>query len=361
LKKLIIKGMDKRYFSDKIVKWYLENMRNLPWRQTNDPYKIWLSEIILQQTRVNQGLPYYLKFIEHYPTVSDLAHAPEQQVLRLWQGLGYYTRARNLHKCAKVIAEKYNGRFPQTYAELLTLPGVGEYTAAAIASIAFKEKVAVVDGNVFRVLSRIFGVDTTINSPDGKKTFSALANELMPYKQPDIHNQAVMEFGALYCTPKNPVCNQCIYNPTCFAFKNSLQQSLPVKLKSKASRKRYFYYLVFQYKKSLLMRNRKQKDIWLGLHDFPMIETTRSVKAEKIISELDVIKKLNIEADKYSITDTYKHVLTHQTIFARFIVISVNHKVKWHEPDVKFHSFKQVLGLPKPVLVSKFLADRYLL
>jgi A/G-specific adenine glycosylase len=352
--------MDKRYFSDKIVKWYLENMRDLPWRQTKDPYKIWLSEIILQQTRVSQGLPYYLKFISHYPTISDLAQAPEQQVLRLWQGLGYYTRARNLHKCAKVIVEKHDGRFPQSYAELLKLPGIGEYTAAAIASIAFNERVAVVDGNVFRVLARVFGIDTTINTPDGKKTFSVLANELMPYQQPDVHNQAVMEFGALYCTPKNPTCNQCIYSPGCFAFKNSLQQSLPVKQKGKAARKRYFYYLVFQHKMSLLMRSRTQKDIWLGLHDFPLIETKKPLKAEKVISD-HFGREEYLKKGEYLVTDTYKHVLTHQTIFARFIVVNVDMKVKWHEPDTKFYSFQHILKLPKPVLVSKFLADQYLL
>jgi A/G-specific adenine glycosylase len=359
LKKLIIKGMDKRYFSDKIVKWYLENMRNLPWRQTKDPYKIWLSEIILQQTRVNQGLPYYLKFTEQYPTVTDLANAKEQDVLRLWQGLGYYTRARNLHKCAKVVVQLHNGVFPQTYSELMKLPGIGEYTAAAIASIAFNENVAVVDGNVFRVLSRLFGEDTLINTPEGKKKFTRLANELMPLQQPDLHNQAVMEFGALYCTPKNPVCNQCIYQPTCFAFKNSLQHALPVKAKSKASRKRYFYYIVLEHQGSLWMKKREEKDIWFGLYDFPVIEHSKPIKIEKLLSENPELKKFN--KNELTVSTVYKHVLTHQTIFSKFVVIQSRSKGALKDKTGKFYSFKQILKLPKPVLVSRFLSDQYLL
>ncbi|HEY0769642.1 MAG TPA: A/G-specific adenine glycosylase, partial [Sphingobacteriaceae bacterium] len=242
MKKLIIKGMGKRYFPDKIVKWYSENKRSLPWRETKDPYRIWLSEIILQQTRVAQGLPYYLRFVERFPTVSHLASAPQDEVLRLWQGLGYYTRARNLQKCAQTIVEKYSRKFPRTYAELISLPGIGEYTAAAIASISFNEKVAVVDGNVFRVLSRVFGIDTPINSAEGKKGFSKLANDLIHETAPADYNQGLMEFGALFCTPKNPKCEECVFRKSCHAFQNGLQQQLPVKLKSKASRKRYFYY-----------------------------------------------------------------------------------------------------------------------
>ena len=196
--------MDKRYFSEKIVEWYHENKRNLPWRKTQEPYKIWLSEVILQQTRVVQGLPYYERFVSAYPTVTALAKAPEQEVMRLWQGLGYYTRARNLHKCAKTIVSAFRGKFPTSFEELKRLPGVGDYTAAAIASIAYKEPVAVVDGNVFRVLSRLFGIDTPINTPVGKKLFSQIANDLILREHPDIHNQAMMEFGATFCTPKNP-------------------------------------------------------------------------------------------------------------------------------------------------------------
>ncbi|MBT1701093.1 A/G-specific adenine glycosylase [Fulvivirgaceae bacterium PWU4] len=352
--------MDKRYFPDKIVKWYESNKRSLPWRDTRDPYKIWLSEIILQQTRVSQGLPYYLRFIEAYPTVRALAAAPEQEVLRLWQGLGYYTRARNLHKCAKAVVSLHNGEFPRTYETLLSLPGIGEYTAAAIASIAFKQAVAVVDGNVFRVLSRIFGIDTPINSPEGKKQFTALANELVPTAQPDAHNQAVMEFGALFCTPQNPQCDTCIFQKNCFAFSRKMQQALPVKLKLKASRKRYFYYIVLEHRNSLLMRKREQKDIWLGLFDFHLVEKNRPVKPEKILEE-EAVKKMVGNDASITISKNYKHILTHQTIFSRFIIVKSDKKIKHVHQNHSFYSLPQIAALPKPVLVSRFLQEHYVL
>jgi A/G-specific adenine glycosylase len=345
--------MDKRYFSDKVVEWYEQNKRDLPWRTTRDPYRIWLSEIILQQTRVVQGLPYYLRFIEKFPTVRALASAAEQDVLRLWQGLGYYTRARNLHKCAREVVTRYNGVFPNTFEELKKLPGIGDYTAAAIASFAYQEKVAVVDGNVFRVLARIFGVDKEINSPEGKKYFATLANELISSKNPDLHNQAVMEFGALFCTPVSPSCDQCGFSKTCFASQKNLQASLPVKAKAKAARPRYFYYFVFQKGKSLLMKKRDEKDIWHGLYDFFLVEKTKSTDVIKIMKEnawlKDFVKEARVSSKKY------KHVLSHQIIHATFI--SIEHD----EPaskTLKFYSPKQIAALPKPVLITRFLEDK---
>src|SRR5688500_5070797 len=278
--------MDNRYFSDKVVEWYNVNKRDLPWRDTKDPYKVWLSEIILQQTRVNQGMPYYLRFIEKFPNVHALASASEQEVLRLWQGLGYYTRARNLHKCAKQVVAVFNGEFPNTFENLLKLPGIGEYTAAAIASFSFKEPVAVVDGNVFRVLSRVFGIENEINSVEGKKIFTDLANSLINKKSPDFHNQAIMEFGALHCIPKSPLCLTCPFQSACVAAQRNLQSLLPRKAKSKPSRKRYFYYFVVQKGKSLLMKKRDQKDIWHGLYDFHLLERNRPIKIEKLLEEV---------------------------------------------------------------------------
>lgn len=349
--------MDKRYFSDKIVKWYLDNKRQLPWRKTNDPYKIWLSEVILQQTRVIQGLPYYLQFVTAYPTVKALAKAPGQEVLRLWQGLGYYTRARNLHKCAQVIVELHNGRFPKSYHDLLTLPGIGHYTAAAIASFAFGEPVAVLDGNVFRILSRIFGIDTTINSPEGKKQFTLLANGLISKKHPALHNQAVMEFGALFCTPHNPKCTDCPFKTTCFAFRNDLVSALPVKNKLKKSRKRYFFYLVVEKNKSLLMKKRGEKDIWNGLFDFMLIEKQKPVKAEKIITDNE-FSKLFKKMETVTISKKYKHILTHQTIYCRFIHMKAPQSFSLAEKTLCFYSPKEVAQLPKPVLISRFLNDQ---
>ena len=348
--------MDKRYFSDKVVEWYAVNKRDLPWRTTRDPYKIWLSEIILQQTRVIQGLPYYLKFVERFPAVEALASASEQEVLRLWQGLGYYTRARNLHKCAKEVVTKYNGVFPDTFEELKKLPGIGDYTAAAIASIAYQEKVAVVDGNVFRVLARIFGIEKEINSPEGKKHFTQIANELITSKNPDIHNQAVMEFGALYCTPVGPVCEQCIFQASCFASQKNLQAQLPVKLKAKAARARYFYYFVFQKGKSMLLKKRGEKDIWHGLYDFHLVEKTRAQNALKVMTEDPLLKKF--VKDAQVVSKKYKHVLSHQIIHATFIIIKDDAR---ESENLKYYSTKKITELPKPVLISRFLEDHQLI
>lgn len=346
--------MDKRYFSKKIVEWYLRNKRNLPWRDTTDPYKIWLSEIILQQTRVSQGLPYYEKFIQTYPTVRNLATAPQDKVMRLWQGLGYYTRARNLHKCSKDIVALLDGTFPDNFAALKKLPGIGDYTAAAIASFAFGEAVAVVDGNVFRVLSRIFGIDAPIDSPQGRNVFTRLANELISQDRPGSHNQAVMEFGATFCVPLNPPCHECIFKSSCFAFQKGIQSYLPVKAKTKESRKRYFHYLVFRKGKSLMMRKRIEKDIWTGLYDFPLIEHSKPVTISKVLAD-PVLHSID-NRNELLVSETYKHVLTHQTIFCRFIVIpwsSRSEAVGNH----RFYSIDKVSSLPKPVLISRFLDD----
>jgi A/G-specific adenine glycosylase len=358
LKKLIIKGMDKRYFSEKVVKWYENNKRKLPWRETIDPYKIWLSEIILQQTRVSQGLPYYEAFIRQYPNVQALSSAPEQEVLRLWQGLGYYSRARNLHKCAKHVVKNFSGRFPPTFDELLKLPGVGAYTAAAIASFCFKQRVAVVDGNVFRVLSRSFGIDTPINSPEGKKVFAILANELITDRQPDQHNQAMMEFGATICTPKNPACDSCVFQKGCFAFSRKMQPELPVKIKPKKSRKRYFYYFVHEKNKTLWMKKREEKDIWNGLFDFHLIEKNRAVRVDKIIAE-NRDEKLKPLTQDLVVSKTYKHILSHQTIFTRFIVFKKAKKITQKNRISAFYTMKEIADLPKPVLVTRFLNDYY--
>jgi A/G-specific adenine glycosylase len=349
--------MDKRYFSEKLVEWYKVHKRDLPWRATDDAYKIWLSEIILQQTRVNQGLPYYLSFVQNFPDVYALARASEQDVLRLWQGLGYYTRARNLHKCAKEVVNRFNGDFPKTYHELLTLPGIGDYTAAAIASFSAHERVAVVDGNVFRVLARIFANDTTINSPLGKKTFSQIANELVSAEHPHLHNQAMMEFGALWCTPQQPQCENCIFKKECKAYKQEIQHLLPVKQKPKKSRKRYFYYFVMKKGDALLMRKRSSKDIWQGLFDFYLVETKRPSKIEKIIGDNEFLK-LTTTDRKLETTKPYRHLLSHQTIVSKFVIVETAKDMSVvNEESLQYYSLKKVDELPKPVLIGQFLKD----
>ena len=350
--------MKKAYFSKKLVEWYWEHLRDLPWRNTQDAYKIWLSEIILQQTRVVQGLPYYEKFIQHYPNINSLAEAKEQEVLRLWQGLGYYTRARNLHKCAGEVVKNYSGKFPQTFQELKKLPGIGDYTAAAIASFAFSVPVAVVDGNVYRVLSRIFGIEKNIASPDGKRFFFTLANELIPNGEPGTYNQAIMEFGARHCLPQNPRCDECMFSKRCVAFQEGSVERLPVKIKELKKRKRYFNYFIVRIGQRILMTKRTGKDIWKGLFDFPHLETTRNIRPQKIL------KKFPLECISHVSSD-YKHLLTHQLIHARFIEVKLpagrKPPTSSFFSNARLYSVKQIEKAPKPRLIARYLEDRGIL
>jgi A/G-specific adenine glycosylase len=351
------KTVDKTFFSKKIISWYEEYKRDLPWRLTRDPYKIWLSEIILQQTRVAQGLPYYLRFVENFPDVISLANAKEDRVLRLWQGLGYYSRARNLHACAKEVKEKFEGSFPSTYEGLIGLPGIGSYTAAAIASFAFREPVAVVDGNVYRVLARVFGIDLDISSHGGKSYFFEKANELIDQQQPDLFNQAVMEFGALHCTPKNPKCDSCIFITTCIANKHEQQTLLPVKSKKQAIKKRFFTYIILEHRGRLLMKKRKPGDIWNGLYDFFLVESPRQLNPQKLVMEIKELKGLIPE----EVSKGHKHILSHQLLMTRFVWIKIPNEQKlkpfMRKNELTFYSKKQVANLPKPILVTRFLHD----
>jgi A/G-specific adenine glycosylase len=351
--------MEERYFSEKVVEWYIDNRRDLPWRHTVDPYKIWLSEIILQQTRVIQGLPYYLRFVESYPDVFSLASAPEQEILRLWQGLGYYSRARNLHKCAKLVVDLYQGLFPSRYKSLLTLPGIGSYTAAAIASICSQEPVAVVDGNVYRVLARVFGVDLDITSSAGKKLFAELANKTIQFGRPDWHNQAVMEFGALWCTPKQPKCPDCIFKKNCFAYRHHLQHLLPVKTKSKKPVTRYFYYFVVKKGNTILMKKRNSGDIWQGLYDFYLVEKPHAFDGDTLIQENSFLREFVSGKQKVESSQSYRHLLSHQTIISTFVILDgkKSSKANVEESPLEYYPIKKIHDLPKPVLISRFLSD----
>lgn len=292
-------------FSKKLIDWYLQFQRSLPWRCTKDPYAIWLSEIIFQQTRINQGLPYFEAFYQRFPTVRDLAEASVDEVLKLWQGLGYYSRARNLHETAKYISKELGGVFPQSYSGLLKLKGVGDYTASAIASICYDEPTPVVDGNVYRVLSRYKGIDTPINSTQGIREFKEVAHQLLDKKDPGTYNQALMEFGALQCKPKTPVCLHCPFVEECYAFQHGQITNLPVKLKKTKIKKRFLHYFYFvDSSKHTLLRQRNEKGIWQGLFEFPYLETTSLTLSEsELVSYLDTysqskditIKRVNIE------------------------------------------------------------------
>ena len=346
-------------FAAQIIHWYHRHCRDLPWRHTQNPYFIWLSEVVLQQTRVAQGLPYYLKFTEKYPTIFELARAPEQDVIRLWQGLGYYSRARNLHQTAQYIVEHLGGQFPDNYADLLKLKGIGPYTAAAIASFAYHEAVAVVDGNVYRVLARVFGIDTDIASTEGKKQFAQLASELLDKAQPATYNQAIMEFGAIQCSPASPDCLLCPLQRDCVAYTTGRVGALPVKSKKAKVRERFFHYFVFEYKQMLALRQRTDRDIWQQMYDFCLVETDEHIAN---LDELTLEKPLRdiLEASiVVGVSKTYTHLLTHQRIKAQFWHIRINDGFSTVlPPDLRFCTTQEIDLLPKPVLVSSYL-DEY--
>jgi A/G-specific adenine glycosylase len=337
-----------------LIKWYLKNKRELPWRETEDPYPIWLSEIILQQTRVQQGLPYYFSFLKQFPTIYDLAKASEKEILSLWQGLGYYSRARNLHKTAQLIVANHDGKFPDSYKTLLELKGVGPYTAAAIASFAYKEQVAVVDGNVYRVLTRIFGIYDDITLQTTKKNIAVLAQQLIPKKYPDIYNQAIMEFGALHCTPIEPKCTGCAFALICIANKTGDQKILPVKAKQKAKQSRFFTYFIIQQGEFVLMKERGSNDIWQGLFEFLLFETKNKPSFSEILHQAIGIDSKMIFAEY----GPYKHVLSHQILHASFYGIKVNKKQfnalkKQHL--LEEINISEIASTPKPVLITKCL------
>lgn len=316
--------MSEKYISKSLIKWYEANKRELPWRDISDPYRIWISEIILQQTRVNQGLSYYLRFIERFPDVKALAIANEDEVLKYWQGLGYYSRARNLHKTAQIIAEKHKGKFPDSYTDIVQLKGIGAYTAAAVCSFAYNQSYAVVDGNVYRVLSRLFAIETPIDSNKAKKEFSELATNLLDKSKPGIHNQAIMEFGALQCIPVQPDCNACPFQKTCKAYKLDLVDKLPIKASKTKVRERFFNYFLIQYQSKIYIQKRTEKDIWQNLYELPLIESNKLFEPEEIGTNDFLTNIENIEIS--STTSTFKHILSHQRIFARFFSVTVSDK-----------------------------------
>lgn len=314
------------FYSQQLIAWYTINKRDLPWRETTNAYHIWLSEIILQQTRVAQGLDYYLRFVEAFPTVQSLANAPEDEVLKLWQGLGYYSRARNLHAAAKDVVQKFGGVFPSNYQDVLSLKGVGEYTAAAICSFAYNLPYAVVDGNVFRVLSRLFDIETPIDSTKGKKEFSDLASKLLDSTQASIHNQAIMEFGALQCKPRQPDCFSCVLQAKCWAYAHKAVEVLPVKEKKTKVSARYFNYIVFRTPSFTFLNKRKSNDVWKNLYEFPLIETEESVDLSFLI-QMPSFKSMTKTCTQLSFVSfvpfEVKHVLSHRVIYAKCYVLDI--------------------------------------
>jgi A/G-specific adenine glycosylase len=338
-------------FHNILINWYLQNKRDLPWRNTVNPYHIWLSEIMLQQTRVAQGMPYFFAFTKEFPTVFDLANASEEQVLKLWQGLGYYSRARNLHKTAQYVANELDGKFPDSYKNLLKLKGVGEYTAAAIASFSYNEEVPVVDGNVFRVLSRYFDIESDIALPASKKEFTALAAQLMPKDNPAIFNQAIMEFGALQCVPKSPNCEICVFNESCAALQKKKVNVLPVKSKKTKVTDRFFNYIILEdFLGNTLIQKRTAKGIWHNLYEFPLLETQgivdvdfvlKAVK-EEIFSSYTI---LGIEECESAVI----HKLSHQRLHIQFWKVKIKEIVQNGVNALDLKTF------PFPIVIYNFI------
>ena len=334
-------------FSRLIVNWYRLNKRSLPWREELNPYYIWLSEIILQQTKVDQGIPYYFKFVQKYPTIIKLANAEEKEVLNDWQGLGYYSRARNLHYSAKHIRDKLNGEFPKNYNEILKLKGVGKYTAAAISSFAFNEKKAVVDGNVYRLLSRYFDISTPIDSSSGIKEFQEIADSLINNENPGEHNQAIMEIGALICIPKKPKCTYCPLAEKCISFIKGNIQNRPIKKTRLKRKKRFFHYLIFNHNEELIVEKRTKKDIWKNMYQFPLIE------AKNIDEKID----LNMFKNKLFESSIRKHILSHQIIYVKFHHFNSTYNFNKNCFKIK----KSEIGnYPIPRIIDKYLEEQTL-
>lgn len=345
-------------FQKEIVKWYNTHKRSLPWRNTTDAYVIWLSEIILQQTRVEQGLPYFNRFLANYPTVVDFANASETEILKHWQGLGYYSRGRNMLFTAKQVVAIHNGVFPVSYHDLIKLKGIGEYTAAAISSFANNEAKAVLDGNVFRVLARYFGIEEPINSTIGKKNFSTLAQDLIEDQQPSLYNQAIMEFGALHCKPKLPLCAVCPLKLDCFAYNNNKVDFLPIKLKKVKVRERYFNYFLGLDNDVILTKQRIAGDVWQQMYDLPLIETDKLLTISDL-SFINLVKNMFGNEVIIKPLTAKKHLLTHQIIYVQFFALE-NYIVNFNQhAEIKSVAIEDFKALPHPKVISDFI-DTYL-
>ncbi len=351
----------KTFFTQNLLLWHKTHHRPLPWKGEKDPYLIWLSEIILQQTRVGQGLPYFEKFKAKYPTATDLAQAPEDEVMKMWEGLGYYSRARNMHTAAKFIAHELKGAFPTTYDGIRALKGVGDYTAAAIAAFAFDLPHAVVDGNVYRVLSRYFGVEEPVDTTTGKKLFARLAQEVLDHKQPGRFNQAIMDFGAGHCTPAAPKCSTCPLQPHCLAFHQNKVEVLPVKSKKLERRQRFFNYLIIRSGQDVFIKKRTEKDIWQNLYEFPLIETDRLIEGKDGLEENATWQSwLGKQHQVLKVSPPLKQELTHQQIVARFWEIETAPTFEAKETNWVKVSHKNLQKFAFPKVIVLYFQQKFL-
>lgn len=341
----------------KLLDWHAEVDRDMPWKETRDPYKIWLSEVILQQTRVAQGLPYYLNFVSAYPTVADLAAAPSEDVMKLWQGLGYYSRARNMHSAAKTIVEVHGGEFPTDYTDVLALKGIGPYTAAAIVSFAYGLSYPVVDGNVLRVIARLHGILDAVDDTKTLKHIYSLSEAYIADTDPAAYNQAIMDLGALICTPKNTQCLLCPLSEACVAKAKELVSQLPYKAKKTKKTTRHLHYLhVVDDEGNTILHHRRGKGIWQGLCDFPMIETDRAriLKTQEIAAFLS--EQFGTEGDEVEVSKSYKHILSHQRLMTVFYRVHVT-KIATVEAPNQLIAMADIENFAVPVLISNYLKE----
>lgn len=348
--------MDKNAYSSLLQRWYAQNKRELPWRETREAYTIWISEIILQQTRVEQGKEYFLRFVNRFPDVKTLAEASEQEVLKLWQGLGYYSRARNLHAAAKEIAAKHAGVFPQTYNDIRALKGVGDYTASAVSSIAFGEPYAVVDGNVYRVLSRLFAISEPIDRSSGKRLFAEMAQSVLDKQNPAIHNQAMMDLGAMVCTPLNPRCDECPLQKHCLAFAAGSTRFYPVKQGKTKQQNRYFHYFHIRQDDYTFISKRENRDIWKNLYEFPLIETPENTPFE-VLAETERFKALFPENILLQFEEEarFRHILSHQVIYATFYRIRITGQEVFRPHNSEKIVSQEIDNYPVSRLMHKYL------
>ncbi|HNS30949.1 MAG TPA: A/G-specific adenine glycosylase [Tenuifilaceae bacterium] len=345
-------------FKNILNKWYRHNRRELPWRDNQNPYSIWVSEVILQQTRVVQGIGFYNRFLQSFPTVYDLAEADEDKILKVWQGLGYYSRARNLQKAAKIIVEEHNGQLPDTFDELIKLPGIGHYTAGAIASFAFKEAVPAMDGNVYRVLSRIYGVFASPQTASGKQEFYTLVMEIIDKESPHLFNQALLDFGALQCLPRKPKCSDCPFSNFCYAYRNNLTHCLPQRGKKLVPKDRFFTYILIRYGGVTFIEKRGEGDIWRALYQFPLIETDALLDEDQVVMHPKWKKTFgNKELKIVYISPVVKHLLSHQTLHSRFVVVELNGITKTLKNSYRPIETESVFEYSVPRLIDNFLAS----
>jgi A/G-specific adenine glycosylase len=343
-------------FSKTLLRWYPDHRRDMPWVGETDPYKVWLSEVILQQTRVEQGTAYYLKFIKRYPTVHHLAKAPATEVMKMWEGLGYYSRARNMHATAQLIDNTLQGKFPDTLESLTALKGIGKYTAYAILSYAYRKPYAVTDGNVLRIISRYKGITEPVNTPSAKAQIEQIAEKLLDKTQPHLYNQAMMDFGAQVCTPRKPNCPDCPFKRSCYAFQNDATDILPKKEKKKALKERYFYFFIMRHRKKVLIHPRHASDIWKQLWQFPLIETS-SAESIQDICRSNVYTDWGLGNIPWEDSGQFRQQLTHQRLICKFYVADVS-----SIPDIdsmqKMTSMDEISKYAFPGVIRDFLKGK---